>query len=140
MGSGHGHGFDDGLDEIVRPEVRRAMWAAVGCCALAVLVGLLVLWPRGADSLRTDPAGLGGEPVKATVDRVEEVPCSFDPLLGCKRIELRLTDGDRGEFVLEQSIDSTITAGDGILVDVVELGDGRSSSTTSSGERRCCCW
>ncbi|MGE5211747.1 MAG: YibE/F family protein [Acidobacteriota bacterium] len=126
MGSGHSHGFggDDRLDDDVRPEVRRVMWIAVGCCALAVLVGLIVLWPRGDESSRTDPAGLDGDPVKASVDRVEEVPCSFDPLLACKRIELTLTEGDGGQFVLEQPIESTIAAGDGILVDVVDLGDG----------------
>jgi uncharacterized membrane protein len=101
------------------------MWVAVACCALAVLVGLVVLWPRGDDSRRTDPAGLGGDPVKANVDRVEEVPCSFDPLLACKRIELTVTERDLGRFVLEQPIGSTISSGDDILVDVIELDDGR---------------
>ena len=57
MGSGHAHGVDDlhDLDEDVRPEIRRAMWAAVGVCALLVLVGLVVLWPGGDDGASTDP-------------------------------------------------------------------------------------
>jgi uncharacterized membrane protein len=123
MGSGHTHGFDGvhDLDEHVRPEIRRAMWAAVGVCALSVLIGLVVLWP-GGDRDRIDPLGLEGDPVRATVQSVDEVPCSFDPLLACKRVDVVVTGGDR--FVIEQPIDSTISAGDGILVDIVDLGGG----------------
>ncbi len=127
MGTGHSHGFDGAhdLDEHVRPEVRRALWIAVGACAAIVLVGLVVLWPDGGSN-RVDPLGLEGDPVGAQVESVEEAPCSFDPLLACKQIEIVVSDGEfSGErYVLEQSLDSTIDAGDGILVDLVELGTG----------------
>jgi uncharacterized membrane protein len=123
MGSGHTHGFDDGhdLDEHVRPEIRRAMWAAVGVCALFVLIGLVVLWPGGGRD-RIDPLGLEGEPVKASVESVDEVPCSFDPLLACKQVGVVVGEGDR--YVIEQPLDSNISAGDSILVDLVDLGGG----------------
>lgn len=121
MGSGHEHDLDD-LDEHVRTEIRRAMWVAVGVCALLVLVGLVVLWPGGDDGASTDPLGLDGDPVKATAESVTEVPCSFDPLLACKRVDIVVAGGDR--YVLEQPLDSTISAGDGILVDLVDLGSG----------------
>jgi uncharacterized membrane protein len=123
MGSGHTHGFDDGhdLDEQVRPEVRRAMWVAVGVCAVSVLIGLVVLWPGGGrDGI--DPLGLEGDPVKASVESVDEVPCSFDPLLACNQLDIVVDGGAR--FVLEQPLDSTISAGDSILVDLVDLGGG----------------
>ena len=129
MGTGHSHGVgvDDGhdLDQYVRPEVRNAMWIAVGVCALVVLVGLVVLWPSGGDD-RTDPLGLAGDPSKANVESVAEVPCSFDPLLACTSIEIVVTEGefDGDRFVIEQSLDTTISTGDGILVDVVDLGNG----------------
>lgn len=99
------------------------MWLAVGACALIVVVGLVVLWP-GGDGGRTDPLGLDGDPVKATVEAVEEVPCSFDPLLACKRIEIVVSNGEFGgdRFVLEQGLDSTIGSGDAILVDLVDIG------------------
>jgi uncharacterized membrane protein len=127
MGAGHTHGFGahDELDEQVRPEVRRAMWIAVGLCALVVVVGLIVMWPSG-DRSGDDPLGLGGAPVAATVDSVTEQPCSFDPMLACKSIDLIVDEGAfEGErFLLEQSTESTIADGDALLVDIVDFGDG----------------
>jgi len=130
MGSGHSHGVDDGhdghdFDGLVRPEVRRTMWAAVGACALVVVVGLIVLWPGGG-SEGSDPLGLDGDPVKASVGSVEELPCSFDPLLACKLVGLVVSEGEFGgeRFELEWPIDSTISSGDGVLVDLVETTDG----------------
>ena len=101
------------------------MWAAVCACAVVVVVGLVVLWPGGG-SEGSDPLGLAGDPVRASVGSVEEVPCSFDPLLACKRIGLVVSEGEfTGErFELEWPIDSTISSGDGILVDLVETSDG----------------
>ena len=101
------------------------MWAAVCACAVVVVVGLVVLWPGGG-SEGSDPLGLAGDPVRASVGSVEEVPCSFDPLLACKRIGLVVSEGEfTGErFELERPIDSTISSGDGILVDLVETSDG----------------
>lgn len=101
------------------------MWLAVGLCALVVVVGLILLWPSGGSD-RTDPLGLEGDPVGAKVESVEELPCSFDPLLACKQIDIVVSDGEFGgqRFVLEQSLDSTISTGDGVLVDLVDLGGG----------------
>ncbi len=101
------------------------MWTAVGMCAFLVVAGLIVLWPSGGGD-STDPLGLDGDPVKANVEAVEEVPCSFDPLLACTSIGLLVTDGefDGERFVIEQSLDTTISTGDGILVDLVDIGGG----------------
>jgi uncharacterized membrane protein len=128
MGTGHTHGVGDAhdFDQHVRPEVRRAMWTAVGVCALLVIVGLIVLWPRGDGEQITDPSGLAGDPVKANVDSAEEVPCSFDPLLACTSVAIVVTGGefDGERFVFEQPLDTTISSGDRILVDLVDLGGG----------------
>jgi len=125
MAHGHAHGNDQSLDQYVPPTVRRNMWIAVGLCAVVVVLGLILLWPSG-DSDRLDPLGLEGDPIRATVTSVEEVPCSFDPLLACTLVEGTVTEGDRsGEpFTLEQPLGSTISAGDGILVEIQQLGDG----------------
>ena len=125
MGHGHTHGHDESLDEFVPDVVRRNMWIAVGACAVVVVLGLILLWPSdGSD--RLDPLGLEADPVRASVESVEEVPCSFDPLLACKVIDLTVSEGERrGEmFVLEQSLTSTISSGDGIFIEIQVLPDG----------------
>ncbi len=126
MGHTHSHSAvgTDPLDRFVRPEVKQAMWATVGVCALVVLIGLITLWPRGGDG--NDPIDLGGDPAKATVESVDEVPCSYDPLLACKRIGVVVRGGEAGgqRFQLEQPLDSRIADGDRILVDVIEIADG----------------
>ena len=125
MGHGHTHGHDESLDEFVPEVVRRNMWIAVGACAVVVVLGLILLWPSdGSD--RLDPLGLEADPVRASVESVEEVPCSFDPLLACKVIDLTVSEGERrGEmFVLEQSLTSTISSGDGIFIEIQVLPDG----------------
>jgi uncharacterized membrane protein len=139
MGTGHSHSFgaDEELDALVDPTVRRNLWIAVAACAVVVVIGLVALWPGGGDDGSSDPLGLGGEPVKASVESVEDVPCSFDPLLGCKLIEVLVSEGERrGEvFEIEQPIDSTISSGDGILVDIVALGDGTEQAVFYDFER-----
>ena len=127
MGHGHSHsaGVAHDLDELVDPGIRRALWITVGLCAVAVVVGLIALWPSGGGD-RLDPLGLGGDPVKASVESVAEVPCSFDPLLSCNLVEVLVSEGEyRSErFDIEQPVESTISSGDGILVDLVDFGDG----------------
>ena len=125
MGSGHSHTGADELDHLVDAQVRRNLWVAVGAFAAVIVVGLIALWPTGSDD-EQDPLGLGGEPVGASVESVTEVPCTFDPLLACKLVEITINEGERrGERLeLEQPLDSAIESGDGILVDLVDLGDG----------------
>ena len=138
MGSGHSHSHDSAgdLDHLVDPRVRRNLWIAVGAFALVVVIGAIVLWP-GSSGDRQDPLGLGGSPVGATVESVAEVPCSFDPLLACKLFELVVSDGEfRGERLeFEQPLESPIDSGDDILVDLVELGDGRVQAVFFDFER-----
>jgi uncharacterized membrane protein len=127
MGSGHSHAHDGAheLDHLVDPQVRRNLWIAVGLFAVIVVVGMIVLWPRGTGD-RLDPLGLAGDPVEAAVRSVTEVPCSFDPLLGCALVAITVAEGDlRGERLeIEQPLDTTISTGDRILIDIVELPDG----------------
>jgi uncharacterized membrane protein len=127
MGAGHSHAHDGAheLDHLVDPRVRRNLWVAVALFGLVVVVGMVVLWPSGARD-RLDPLGLAGDPVEAGVRSVTEVPCSFDPLLACALVVVTVADGElRGERLeIEQPIDTTISAGDRILVDIVELPDG----------------
>jgi hypothetical protein len=101
------------------------MWIAVGVCAAAVLIGVIVLWPGRSDG-GTDPLGLEGDPIAAQVTSVEVVPCSYDPLLGCRSIELvpRKGDFDGERLSFEQPLDSPIRDGNSVLVDIETNPDG----------------
>ena len=125
---GHSHHQQAGDLEIpVSPVVRRRMWIAVGVCAVAVLLGIIVLWPGGDSDRGIDPLGLEGDPISAQVTSQTVVPCSYDPLLGCRSIELVPQSGEsKGErLVFEQPLDSPIRDGDSILVDIETGPDGR---------------
>lgn len=101
------------------------MWAAVAVCAVGVIIGMIVLWPGRANS-GSDPLGLDGDPVTARVTSQAVEPCSYDPLLGCRQIELipgsGAYEGERLSF--EQSLNSPIRDGDSIVVDIVIQGSG----------------
>lgn len=115
---GHNHGSTD-LDIHVDARVRQRMWIAVAVCALGVVVGMVVLWPGRTDN-GTDPLGLDGDPISARVTSEAVEPCSYDPLLGCRQIELVPGSGDyAGErLTFEQSLNSPIRDNDMILVDI----------------------
>ena len=120
----HDHGATR-LDIDVDDRVRRRMWAAVAVCAVGVIIGMIVLWPGRANS-GSDPLGLDGDPVTARVTSQAVEPCSYDPLLGCRQIELipgsGAYEGERLSF--EQSLNSPIRDGDSIVVDIVIQGSG----------------
>jgi uncharacterized membrane protein len=101
------------------------MWIAVGLCAVFVMIGVVVLWPGRSDG-DVDPLGLDGDPIAARVTSEEVGPCSYDPLAGCRQIELVPHAGDfEGQRVnFEQPLDSPIRDGDSILVDIVTQTDG----------------
>ncbi len=123
MAHTHGHGHFD--DSAVAALVRRRMWGAVAFCGVLVLIGLIVLWPSGGED-RLDPAGLASDPLAASVTSADIVPCSFDPSLDCKLVELVPSEGEyQGQRLpMEQAVTSTIEGGDKILVLIDVFPDG----------------
>ena len=121
----HSTDFSDEAPLPIRPTIQRAMWVAVGVCAVLVCAGLLFLWPSGSDG-GDDPLGLDGDPIRSRVTSVEITPCSYDPLLGCRTIEIAVSEGERaGERVtFEQPLSSPVRDGDAILVDIIDNADG----------------
>jgi uncharacterized membrane protein len=124
----HVHGGGDRGDDaelIASSVLRRNLWTAVIVCGIITVLGLVVLWPSG-----DDPAGvdleLRADPVGAQVITVEDVPCSYDPLLGCRLVTFQLTSGDdKGELgAFEAAFDSPIDERDGIYVEPYDQVDG----------------
>lgn len=124
MGHSHGHGDLD-AELSIDPTVHRRMWTAVIVSLVLVVIGLVALWPGSTDG-GDDPLGLAGEPVAARVTAADVEPCSYDALIVCRNIEVIPRSGDYADQRLEfeQSIDSPIRDGDGILVDILVNPDG----------------
>ncbi len=86
-------------DELTTARTERTLWLIVGLCALVTVIGLVVLWPRGAvkhsaaDPSDLDAATLTGPRVEATVSAVATAPCSNDPIAGCHDVTLQVTSG-----------------------------------------------
>jgi len=122
----HGHhGAESDSPLLVASSISRAVWVAVAVCGVAVIIGLIALWPGSSDR-GVDPLGLAGEPLSAQVVAESVEPCSYDPLLGCRSITLVPQEGGlAGERLnFEQPLDSPIRDGDSILVDVTTAPDG----------------
>ena len=111
--------------ERIDDTIARRMWVAVAVCGVVCAIGLIVLWPGGQDDA-VDPAGLDLDPVAASVTSVEVVPCAFDPLLGCKSVEVVPSEGEFSgtRLLMDQPLDSPIGSGDEILVVIDVLPDG----------------
>lgn len=127
MAHRHTHTLPDSMQEDrTDPSVRKMLWIAVGVCAAAIVLTMALLWP-GNRTDRSDPLQLGGDPLEASVTGVEVAPCSFEASDDCAVVTLVVTEGERDgqTYQLEQSPgSSTIGAGDRILVDILDLGDG----------------
>lgn len=122
---GSGHSTDSGPPLAVSSSVHRAVWAAVAVCGVAVIIGLVVLWPGSGDQ-GVDPLGLDGDPIAAQVVSEEVEPCSYDALIGCRSISIVAEEGDSAgqRQTFEQPLDSPIRNGDSILVDISVAEDG----------------
>jgi hypothetical protein len=103
----------------------RAMLAVVGMLALGVVVGAVLLWPRGeihrpAAAGQQDPTRL----VSATLIRVQPLECEeADPGVPssiCIRVEARLADGKQVRFETTDLTGTTFRAGQQVTLSVQE--------------------
>ncbi|MFN3255060.1 MAG: YibE/F family protein [Ilumatobacter sp.] len=137
MGHSHGGGHSHGEPIPLADRVTQMVWIVVGVCTAVVVLGLVLLWPRGADPVSVDPLGLESDPVAVEVTSRDVAPCSYDPLLGCLQYEIMPTEGElEGQrLTFEQSIESTIGEGDRILVLIDTFPDGTRSIVFYDFER-----
>ncbi|HZG89972.1 MAG TPA: YibE/F family protein, partial [Pseudonocardia sp.] len=92
--TGHGHGHGHGHAPPSGRRVRMLIAALLVPCALATLVGLVLLWPAGGTP--TPPRALSAEPVRATVTQTTASDCSpGSGAGGCVTLLLAMQDGPR---------------------------------------------
>ncbi|MGW3174510.1 YibE/F family protein, partial [Streptomyces sp. NPDC001153] len=75
-GHGHGHSHSHGPAAPVSKHLRKVIAAILVPFTVAVVVGLVVLWPGGAPSHKRSGVGFDRETQQATVTRVIEVSCT----------------------------------------------------------------
>ncbi|WP_189931636.1 YibE/F family protein [Streptomyces aurantiogriseus] len=75
-GGGHGHSHSHGPAAPVSKHLRKVIAAVLIPFAVAVLAGLVVLWPGGAPPHERTGVGFDRQTQQATVTKVESVSCS----------------------------------------------------------------
>jgi uncharacterized membrane protein len=92
---------------------RRALTIAASVLAVAIAVGLAVLWPSTETDRRLQDLGFGSEFYDAEVDALDRGPCdgtSGTDDLDCTEVFLRLLQGpDKGETTILSFADSPTT-------------------------------
>ncbi|MFC9286278.1 YibE/F family protein [Streptomyces sp. NPDC057052] len=75
-GGGHGHSHSHGPAAPVSKHLRKVIAAVLIPFAVAVLAGLVVLWPGGAPAHERTGVGFDRQTQRATVSEVESISCS----------------------------------------------------------------
>jgi uncharacterized membrane protein len=153
MGAGHSHGshragHGGGSDDLEVPRgPRLTLLGSLAVAGIAALLGLLLLWPDGAEVDRiADDAPFAAPGVTfptATVDSVH-APCAAAEVgsdSDCGRIEVTLDDGDgKGDQatvqVSPQVLESGITTGDQVRLQRIPGGDGADATYSYFGTER----
>jgi uncharacterized membrane protein len=91
-GHGHGHAHGHGSAPAAGRRVRLAIAALLVPCALATLVGLVLLWPTGPDPVPA--ASSGQQAIDAEVRTATPAPCSPGAVSAdCVALVVRMSDG-----------------------------------------------
>ncbi|MGH9271745.1 MAG: hypothetical protein ACRDZ2_10780, partial [Ilumatobacteraceae bacterium] len=122
-GHGHSHALPEG-DEFAGRDTARRLRIITIACAVVVVMAAAVLWPSRTQT--GDPLGLQADAIAAHVIAVEERPCAANPGERCAVVSIEVQDGANAgtTATFEQSLSTTISAGDDITVTEAELGGG----------------
>ena len=143
LGTGH-----QDLDRLVGRDRRfNANWLVATVLAVATLtvVGLVVLWPRGAIDVEASELGLSSAVVEAEVTSAGDGPCSFSADLRCHLVVFRILDGeDAGSSTSEEYGLSASTprfeVGDRVVLNVIEDAEPLQRYQFADRDRRPVLW
>jgi uncharacterized membrane protein len=121
-----------------RPKGLSAIILVIG---LAVVAGMVALWPRDQTPIDLEVIGFADDSPSAEVVAVEEVPCSYAPEQTCSLVDFVVTSGQyQGDSVsLEfpnEPGQPELTVGDKVFLSVVESEDGTVSYQYADRDRR----
>ncbi len=120
-GHAHGHGLSSS-DEFTGRDTARVLRIITIACGVLVVMAAAVLWPSRTQT--ADPLGLQADPVAAHVTAVDELPCAANPEERCAVVSIEVRDGPNAGTTasFEQSLNTTIGAGDDITVTAADVG------------------
>lgn len=125
---------NEDFERLVGPDRRRlprpdALSATILVIALAVAVGLAVLWPRGELLADLDPIGFADDTVAAEVTALDVAPCSYAPQENCTYAVFEVIAGVHAGTEVEQDFpmepgQPDLRMGDRVHLSVVDAGFG----------------
>jgi uncharacterized membrane protein len=134
------------LERLVGPDRRNLLeggWLSGSILAIGMvlLVGLIVLWPRGEANIDFELIGFADDTAPGRVEASEEGACSYAPDFRCNRAEVVITGGPHeGEQVLFEFPDDRgqphLATGDRVFLTVVDLPDGTAIFQYADRDRR----
>ena len=113
--------------------------AWVAAIAVAIAVGLIILWPGSLPALDLSDIGFADEVVEAEVVTATRGPCQFAEELDCRFYEFSLTDAPTETAVLDfldEPGQPRLEVGDELFLAVVSFDDGTVDYQYADQDRR----
>lgn len=140
------------LEKLIGPDRRtvpvpRGLGAVVSVIALAIVVGLIALWPTEELAIDLTTFGFADDTVVGEVVTVEPSPCSYSTEADCTVIQFEITDSESPDAGLivdlelpDESGQPVFEVGDGVFLSVVDNGDGTITYQYADRDRRGLLW
>lgn len=121
------------FDTLIGPDRRRlprpgGLAAVVLAVAIAIVVGLILLWPTDTPDIDRTEIGFADEIVRAETVTAVVGPCSFDADADCRHFQLTLIEDPVGDIAILEFTDDpgqpTMAEGDVVFLAIVEFDDG----------------
>ena len=121
------------FDTLIGPDRRRlprpgGLAAVVLAVAVAIVVGLILLWPTDTPEIDRSEIGFADEIVRAETVTAVVGPCSFDADADCRHFQLTLIEDPVGDIAILEFTDDpgqpTMAEGDVVFLAIVEFDDG----------------
>jgi uncharacterized membrane protein len=133
------------FDRLLGPDRRltppTGLAAVVSVVSGLILLGLILMWPRGDLVVDLGVVGFADDTVTARVNSVHPGPCSYAMDLPCRTADIRVTSGEHtGEAVTlefpEEPGQPVLVAGERLFLSVVIGEDGQASFQYADRDRR----
>jgi len=133
------------FERLIGPDRRKVprpkgLAAVVAAIAVAIVVGLVALWPTTTPDLDLSQIGFADEVVRAETAVATVGPCSYDPEFDCLLYRLSLLDDPVGESVILEFPDEAgqprLDVGEVVSLAVVDFDDGTVEYQYADKDRR----